>query len=481
MAGITGKSAYGKLDDGATGKKIEPYYITAQPIGSNRIGLDVVAMMAYAYASAQTAGAGSTDQRIQLVAHGARVGDIVVFLSGTQLEFEVHIARIIDANNFELGSICSASLVGSTFDLLRPKTPKVDISGATLATVSPSPLIYTRNGVNQVVTEDTVTPSNTVALPVKIVAVGGTNVTLTAGDINIQTSHIGASADSMQIGDGVEIALITAAGELNVISTSANTKADALLAELQLKADLTETQPVSLASLPLPTGGATSANQTSELTKLDTLIAKDFSTAAHQVSHNTKLDSLIAKDFSTEATLAALLVKFNSLGQKTMANSAPVVIASDQLALPVSAASLPLPAGASTSAIQVTQQTALDAINGKLPSSIGQKSQALSLAVVLPSDQPALAITQAAQTAEFVEATVTTAQTLVAPAGTFMALIMTDETNTTNLRVKQGAVATASSGMQFQPGRSEGFEAGTDISVCAESGSCKVMVQWFKR
>lgn len=38
-------------------------------------------------------------------------------------------------------------------------------------------------------------------------------------------------------------------------------KQDALLAELQLKADLTETQPVSAASLPLPSGAATSAKQ----------------------------------------------------------------------------------------------------------------------------------------------------------------------------------------------------------------------------
>ena len=54
------------------------------------------------------------------------------------------------------------------------------------------------------------------------------------------------------------------------------------------------TQAISAASLPLPTGAA------------------------------------------TETTLAALSAKLNSLGQKTMANSAPVVIASDQSAIPVS-------------------------------------------------------------------------------------------------------------------------------------------------
>ena len=40
---------------------------------------------------------------------------------------------------------------------------------------------------------------------------------------------------------------------------SANTKLDTLLTELQRKADLTETQPVSAVSLPLPSGASTEA------------------------------------------------------------------------------------------------------------------------------------------------------------------------------------------------------------------------------
>jgi hypothetical protein len=42
----------------------------------------------------------------------------------------------------------------------------------------------------------------------------------------------------------------------------------ALLTELQAKADLAETQPVSAAALPLPSGAATSANQSTEITAL---------------------------------------------------------------------------------------------------------------------------------------------------------------------------------------------------------------------
>lgn len=55
-----------------------------------------------------------------------------------------------------------------------------------------------------------------------------------------------------------------------------------------------------------------------------------------------------------------------SLGQKVMASSLPIVIASDQSAVPVSAASLPLPTGASTSALQTTGNTSLASIDAKL-------------------------------------------------------------------------------------------------------------------
>lgn len=48
----------------------------------------------------------------------------------------------------------------------------------------------------------------------------------------------------------------------------------------------------------------------------------------------------------------------NPNGQATMANSAPVVVASDQSAIPISAASLPLPSGAATAAKQPALGTA---------------------------------------------------------------------------------------------------------------------------
>ena len=60
--------------------------------------------------------------------------------------------------------------------------------------------------------------------------------------------------------------------------------------------------------------------------------------------------------------------------------SLPVDVQSVAVTVPVSAASLPLPTGAST-------ETTLAAVSGKLPATLGQKTMANSMAVVLPSDQ----------------------------------------------------------------------------------------------
>ena len=74
-----------------------------------------------------------------------------------------------------------------------------------------------------------------------------------------------------------------------------------------------------------------------------------------------------------------------------------------------------------------------------------------------------------------------TVVTFTAPAGAWGAIVVADETNATNIRVKQGAVATTTSGLQFQPGRSEQLTSGSNISICSESGTNKVAVQWFVR
>lgn len=110
----------------------------------------------------------------------------------------------------------------------------------------------------------------------------------------------------------------------------------------------------------LPTGASTAANQATEISSL--------------------------------STIATNTGNIPTVGQKTMSASTPVAIASDQSTLPISAASLPLPAGAATSALQTTANTSLSSIDGKL-NSLGQKVSASSMPVVISSDQSAIPIT----------------------------------------------------------------------------------------
>ena len=102
-----------------------------------------------------------------------------------------------------------------------------------------------------------------------------------------------------------------------------------LIVELQGKADLDETQPISAASLPLPAGAATEA----KLEAVRVLLA-----------------SLEGKDFSTQTTLAALLIELQAKADLSETQ-------------PVSAASLPLPLGASTESKQTTGNSSLSNID----------------------------------------------------------------------------------------------------------------------
>jgi hypothetical protein len=268
--------------------------------------------------------------------------------------------------------------------------------------VSSAPIEYVRNGASTPVRDDTTTPANIRPLPVKQVDDSGNVLdnTLLAKE---------AKQDSLILGVA------------------------AVVTELEKKADLGETQPVSVASLPLPIGAATEAKQDSEISKLTDIDIKIG-------TGNSTLTSIDGKDFATQATLSALNAKFNSLGQKSSANSAPVVLSTDQgnkltdirnslskiedtvnvsNEIEVRLSNLN---GAATTAKQddiisrigntnetaPVDDTSASGLNGRLqriaqritsliallPVSLGQKVKADSLAVTIASDQDTLPIEQ---------------------------------------------------------------------------------------
>ena len=100
------------------------------------------------------------------------------------------------------------------------------------------------------------------------------------------------------------------------------------------------TQPISAVSLPLPTGAATETTLAAAKTDLDkfTFTATRLLIDGSGVSQPISAVSLpLPTGAATETTLAAMSAKLPAtLGQKTMANSFAVTIASDQSAIPVS-------------------------------------------------------------------------------------------------------------------------------------------------
>lgn len=393
--------------DREVNRLVEEGHVTSQPVREKQVAKDVISHFAISSVGVDAVEADSSLFLIKATSHLAKVGDVIKFTSGNLLDQEVKVIKT-DTNEFELGELLSeAPAIADTFEIFRHTYLQAN-SGALNVNAIQTPIKFNLDGSEVEVTEDTVTPSNNIPLPVKITSATG-DINITAGDLNVQTSHVGASADSMRIGDGTEELSITASGEAETSDASSHTKLDAanvlltsldgkdyasqttlaaLLVELQAKADLGETQPVSAASLPLPSGASTEAKQDSAITQLTSIAGEDFatqttlaalltelqlkadlletqpvsaaslplpsgaSTEAKQDAAITQLTSIAGEDFATQTTLAALLVELQLKADLSETQ-------------PVSAASLPLPTGAATEAKQDNAITQLTSIAGE--------------------------------------------------------------------------------------------------------------------
>lgn len=211
---IQARSTLGKLEKENDKDLRRLQYVTGQKAGPSRRALDTFALGVYEVA-ADIVEAGSDNNLVNLTAHAARAGDILRIDSTANniQELEVSIDEIVSPNSLRLGAVLSANLVaGDTVTILRPITPRMGPTGATLATLDPAAIMFRKNGSLVEVLEDTATPANNEALPVKLMGVNGT-LNLTANDLDISSSH---TEDSIAIGDGTEILQINAAGEATV-------------------------------------------------------------------------------------------------------------------------------------------------------------------------------------------------------------------------------------------------------------------------
>lgn len=203
---------------------------------------------------------------VKLTGNTVRKGDVLRFDTGLNAGMEIPV-EIVDGDNIYLAGELVADPDGDDFFHMRHITLTLNDNGS--LEVSQGPLEFIKDGVETQVEKDTVDSSNNVGLPVEIVGADGTEINLTAGDINIQSSHTGANPDSIQIGDGTETVNVNASNELQVRDDDANTT----------------------------------------LTSLD---GKDFATETTLEAARVLLNSLDGKDFATQTTLAALLTAFNN-------------------------------------------------------------------------------------------------------------------------------------------------------------------------
>lgn len=126
-------------------------------------------------------------------------------------------------------------------------------------------------------------------------------------------------------------------------------------------------------------------------TKLDTLISQTDEVESSLSSIDTKV-ATAAKQDTGNASLSSIDSKTPTLGQKTSTGSQPVVIASDQSAVPASqsgiwnitnlSGTISLPTGAATSAAQDTGNSSLASIDTKVSTAAKQDTGNASLASI---------------------------------------------------------------------------------------------------
>lgn len=341
----------------------------------------------------------------------------------------------------------------------------------------PSGLFILKDGVYLPVAKDTGVPANTNPVPVELVGAAGP-INITAGDIGVQLTDLGVNFDRTRIGNGTNQWDMNASGEglvhdadalaeLRVISAvdfATEAKQDtqitalgSLLTELQLKADLTETQPVSVQSSALPTGAATEvtlatvAKEATLNSLLTAFNAEDFATAVNQNTMIGHLANIAAEDFATSAKQDTMIASLASIASEDFAT-----------------------------------ETTLAAMSAKLPASLGKKADTASLSVTLANNEVVSTQERALACGTVTDLTIAGSgvTTINAPVGARGMKIQAGINNTSDLLVGLGGATpdnTTKTGLEFQPGRSEDIQGASNVEVTAYDPAAtnqKIVIVW---
>lgn len=381
------------------------------------------------------------------------------------------------------------------------------------------PIKFDLDGVITDVHQDTGVPANSTPLPVSVVDGSGvivgfaTEVTLA----NLDSKVTAVDTDNVTVVSSVLPTGAATEATLSSIDTklTAPISVDGPLTDAELRASAV---PVSAASLPLPTGAATEAKQDTGNTSLSSIDGKVPAnltvTATRLLVDPSGVTSPVSVASLPLPTGAATEATLSSIDGKVPANltvtATRLLVDGSGVTQPVSAVSLPLPTGAATEAKQDTGNTSLSSIDTKLvqtalnygaatgavrvAAQIGNasavadfgagNSSAQTVRVVIATDQAAVQVSAAKNAnATFSQnASLSTVVTESAPSNAVGFILFADSGNSDNLRFCSGATASASNGIPLEPGRDSGFiPLGKDLSLCAVSGTLKYYLQWVRQ
>ena len=373
-------------------------FVTAQLTSSDRVALDTYSIgLARIHGIAKTAEANTTNKNrvIKSTSHGAMKGDVIRFEGGAANPyFEASILSTPDADTIVLAAELKNDIVtGDEFFILRALSQRFDQTGSVVT--SSGPVQFVLDGSDVQVVQDTVTTANSKPLPTSYLNTSGVRVNLATeakqDTTNTKLDTIHTDLETLH----------TDLGTLHTDIESTNTKLDSIDGKITTTANGMK---VDVQSSVLPTGAATSANQTNgnQLTKITdgagvvntkqmgtALTSSDVGLVTNTVIHGLTTggggDYVGAKVTPAGALVSEVTgtVSVTGVATETTLNDIKTKL---NASIAVTASSLPLPTGAAT-------ESTLSAMSAKLPATLGQKTKAESLSIAIASDQSINSVT----------------------------------------------------------------------------------------
>lgn len=274
---------------------------------------------------------------IELTAHGASVGDVLRMTSGSADGINFEIQKIIDVDKFYILPIATPS-VADTAEVMGWTVTKTTKDGTTLVTISAAPIQFVKNGVDTEVEEDTVDQTNSEALPVALIDnVSGEKMQILDNPNTVRKEIQVHDEEQLQFLGTIDSSLSTIAQVVKDVNTVAPT-----FAALMGMDDGTNMQSVKAGQQANADGLAVtlSTEQEQLLTDIElntntalVTLGQATDAAAGTDTANTGFISLFKRNLEKLTSLLALFP--SSIGQKTKAGSLSVVLASDNDALSV--------------------------------------------------------------------------------------------------------------------------------------------------